>query len=220
MQIETRAIALSDSTARAEAQLGCAPMPGEDDDELSGASGRAVVHAIANALAIVSGNLTFAIESLDDGAPDLDELRVVLREANEGTRRIEDILQSMRSVRTPPPRRARVMVIDDEPRIGDSIKRVLSRECDVVCFADAGTALAAIERGDGYDAVLCDVRMPGMSGPELHAELVRRGSALAARVIFVTGERGDLPTPAAVPVLPKPFRVNELRAVLADAMKR
>ena len=65
--------------------------------------------------------------------------------------------------------------------------------------------------------------MPGMSGLELHEELVRRGSALP--LIFITGH-GDVPMAVsrmkkgACDFLEKPFSDAQLRQLVADALAR
>ena len=114
---------------------------------------------------------------------------------------------------------SRVLVVDDEPAIRHAIGRLLRREgWDPITVATAGEALAALERGPA-DAILLDYHLPGMSGAALGTEIVARWPALAARMVFVSGD----PTlaveafPAAcrgARLLPKPFDLLELAAVL------
>jgi two-component system NtrC family sensor kinase len=73
---------------------------------------------------------------------------------------------------------------------------------------------------EAFDLVISDLRMPELSGREFYEELARRQPALAARLIFSTGDtvRGD--TLAFLesldrPYLHKPFSLAELRALLA-----
>ncbi len=83
--------------------------------------------------------------------------------------------------------KARVLVVDDEPLMGSAIRRALSSEHDVVVVKGAREALGLLSSGERYDAILCDLMMPEMTGMDLHAELVRTGSSLAGRMIFMTG---------------------------------
>jgi FixJ family two-component response regulator len=83
-----------------------------------------------------------------------------------------------------------VSVVDDDPAIRDSLSLLLETAgFKVRCYADAESFLAAY-REDQPGCLVLDVRMSPISGPELHAELVRRGSRLP--VIFLTAH-GDIP---------------------------
>jgi FixJ family two-component response regulator len=78
-----------------------------------------------------------------------------------------------------------VFVVDDDPAMRDSLRWLIeSTGLLVETFADAQTFLARI-RPDLPGCVVLDVRMPGMSGLDLQAELVRRGIGLPT--IVVTG---------------------------------
>ncbi|HET9553286.1 MAG TPA: ATP-binding protein [Anaeromyxobacteraceae bacterium] len=80
----------------------------------------------------------------------------------------------------------RVLVVDDEPLVGRAVMRVLSPPHQVTVAANGAEALQALEAGR-YDAILCDLMMPVMSGMELHARLAASDPAAAARMIFLTG---------------------------------
>jgi two-component system response regulator HupR/HoxA len=56
-----------------------------------------------------------------------------------------------------------VLVVDDEKRSLESLRRVLSIEFEVICAATAAEAEAALV-GDLAPAILCDQRMPGENG--------------------------------------------------------
>ena len=117
------------------------------------------------------------------------------------------------------PARARILVIDDEPMVGAAIKRSL-RGHQVACVTSGADALAKLAAGEQFDVILCDMMMPGMTGPMVHAELLRTSPSLAARMVFITG--GAF-TPAArafldsVPnrTLEKPFAAAALTEVVA-----
>jgi signal transduction histidine kinase len=116
----------------------------------------------------------------------------------------------------PTARRGRILVIDDDPHIGDAIRESLAREHDVVTVTSAAAALRLIELGEPFDLILCDLMMPTMTGMELHDELARREPALAARMSFLTGGAftpraraflAEVPNPR----LEKPFDPQGLR---------
>ena len=79
-------------------------------------------------------------------------------------------------------------------------------------FASAEAFLASDLVGSTRCLVL-DVSMPGMSGPELQAELTRRGRAIP--IVFISGQQDDgvrtrVLAAGAVAFLPKPFTDNAL----------
>jgi signal transduction histidine kinase len=86
----------------------------------------------------------------------------------------------------PVARRARVLVIDDEPLITRVLQKGLARH-DVVIASEARAALARIERGETFDVILCDLMMPDISGIDVHTYLSRAYPAVAARMVFMTG---------------------------------
>ena len=118
--------------------------------------------------------------------------------------------------------RARLLVVDDEPMIGNAVARALRPDHEVVPVSSARAALEQI-RGGPFDAILCDLMMPEMTGMELHAQLARSHPALASRMIFLTG--GAF-TPRArefldgVPNarLEKPFDTDALRALVRQVV--
>ena len=78
-----------------------------------------------------------------------------------------------------------VFVVDDNPAMRDSLRWLIeSTGLHVETFADAHTFLAQV-RPDLPGCLVLDVRMPGMSGIDLQAELLRRGIGLPT--IFITG---------------------------------
>lgn len=85
-----------------------------------------------------------------------------------------------------PPRRARVVVIDDDPLVCKATRRLLAAAHDTEVFFDAREALPAL-LADPPDVVLCDLMMPSMSGEEFYRQLESEAPALARRVILLTG---------------------------------
>src|SRR4029453_16796526 len=71
-----------------------------------------------------------------------------------------------------------VFVVDDDPAMRDSLRWLIeSTGLNVETFGDAQTFLARI-RPELPGCLVLDVRMPGMSGLDLQAELARRGIGL------------------------------------------
>lgn len=116
----------------------------------------------------------------------------------------------------PQTRKLRVLVVDDEPLLLRMTARVLGRQFDVVPAGSAREALALLEQAEMFDAILCDLLMPEMTGMELYARLSERWPELAARVVFLTG--GVFTRQAAAflaecgrPQLDKPFSVEAVQ---------
>ncbi len=116
-------------------------------------------------------------------------------------------------------RRGRVLVVDDEPTIGDVIRRLLEDEHDVSVAQSGQEALSLFRLGDRYDVILCDLMMPDLSGMEVHAALLDLAPEQAGRMAFMTG--GAFTTKAQEflaqvpnPHFEKPFQHRVIRSVL------
>ena len=84
-------------------------------------------------------------------------------------------------------RRGSVLIVDDEVLFAHSLRRLLAAEHDVTIASSGHEALAQIRAGARFDAILCDLMMPEMTGAELHASLGEVAPELTARMIFITG---------------------------------
>ncbi len=118
-----------------------------------------------------------------------------------------------------PPRTASLLIIDDEEPIRRALRRYFERRGWAVEEAtDGADAVIKLERPDAssvFDVVLCDLKMPGISGQELYTRLLKDRPALAGKFIFATGDAGapdvvDFLRTVGVPVLEKPFELRSL----------
>ncbi len=104
--------------------------------------------------------------------------------------------------------RQRLLIVDDEPMVRESLSRMLSRTFEVE--AASGVSDARLRTGGShFDAVLCDVMMDDGGGEAFYGWLRRERPSLAERVIFVTGGVTDAASrrfldEQAQPVLYKP----------------
>ncbi|HEX2677181.1 MAG TPA: ATP-binding protein, partial [Polyangiales bacterium] len=118
-------------------------------------------------------------------------------------------------------RRGRVLVIDDERAVADSLRFALKEDHEVDTATSSKDARAALDSGTDYDVILCDLVMPVESGMELHAYVRERNPELAQRFVFMTG--GAF-TPRAEKFLretknariEKPFELETLRSLIDD----
>jgi two-component system NtrC family sensor kinase len=67
------------------------------------------------------------------------------------------------------------------------MKRVLQSDHEVAAFADATTALAAMELDRAFDLIFCDLMMPVVNGFEFYRRLRLMAPELAERTVFLTG---------------------------------
>jgi CheY-like chemotaxis protein len=118
-----------------------------------------------------------------------------------------------------------ILVVEDEPKIGEVCSRVLTGEGFVVDIAvNGGLAQELLTRKD-YDLCLIDIRMPVMDGKELFQVIVDRYPRLAGRVIFSTGDVIDGHTERFLeltgrPHLSKPFTPHELVSIVKETFKQ
>ncbi len=118
-----------------------------------------------------------------------------------------------------------ILVIDDEPSVRDALVAQLGNLGARVDSAASATEAQRLLRNQAYDVVLTDVRMPGMSGLDLHRDIDERNPSLAERFVFMTGDfvnddiRNDVMKTGG-PLLEKPFTLDELAQALDTAAKR
>jgi PAS domain S-box-containing protein len=115
-----------------------------------------------------------------------------------------------------PQKRGRVLVIDDEEAMGLLLEHGLGKEHATTSLTSPRDALEQIEAGERFDAILCDVMMPDLSGPELYALVQRFAPEQAARIIFMTGAAFSSADRAFLertshPTLRKPFVLQAVR---------
>jgi PAS domain S-box-containing protein len=118
-----------------------------------------------------------------------------------------------------PARRARVLVIDDEPMMARAVQRMLASEHEVEAMTDPVSALERLRDGARYDVILCDLMMPILSGMDVYEALLAIDVTQAQGMVFMTG---GAYTPRAAeflesvgnPYLEKPLDRAALQAVL------
>jgi len=114
-----------------------------------------------------------------------------------------------------------ILVVDDEAGLGETLKLALQMEgYQVEFFADPQRALAAFKESP-FDLVITDLRMPGMTGWELAAEIKRVSPHTP--IIAMTGWPVDLMREgnggsSVEAIIQKPYRVNDLRAKVASLL--
>ena len=118
----------------------------------------------------------------------------------------------------------RILVVGDEPAAREFMARALMRDHHGVETASGGEDALRRLQAAPFDCVVTDIRMPGMSGPELHRHTEATDSDLASSFIFVTGDTASADTleflsSTANRHLMKPIDAAELRLLVAEVQE-
>lgn len=117
---------------------------------------------------------------------------------------------------SPTPPKPRLLIVDDEPLVGNMLKRLMRRKYDVTTTTSGQEGLRLATTQD-WDAILCDIMMPELSGPEFLRRLESEREELVACLGFMTGGAFDKETRAFLDQrgeegwLSKPFRYDEVK---------
>ena len=115
----------------------------------------------------------------------------------------------------------RLLIVDDEPEVGALLADILRREASRIDIAASGQEALQLLGKREYEAILTDLRMPEMDGPELYRQIEQRWPQRARQVIFITGDALS-PTVQSFlagtgqPYLEKPFAPAEVRSVVQE----
>ena len=117
----------------------------------------------------------------------------------------------------------KILVIDDERSIRNSLKEILSDEGYDVDLAEDGAAGIDMIGKDHYDVVFCDIKMPVKDGNEV-LDYVRE-EGIDSAMVMITGH-GDLDTAidcikrGAFDYIPKPLDLNRILITVKNASER
>jgi CheY-like chemotaxis protein len=125
-------------------------------------------------------------------------------------------------------RSQRILIVDDDPLIIESLRNTLRSEGHFVTTADGGQAgidsfMAAGKLGEPFSVVITDLGMPYVDGRKVAAAI--RAASPSTPIILLTGWGRRLISESDVPsgvdrVLSKPPRLRDLRAALAEVTER
>lgn len=111
----------------------------------------------------------------------------------------------------------RVLYVEDDPMLRIATQRVLKTQYEVTLAEDGLVALDLIQK-EHFDCIVSDVKMPGLTGIQLHTLIAERLPEIAARFIFLSGEKnvvlGSLPNRH----LLKPVNARELREAVQEVI--
>jgi len=118
---------------------------------------------------------------------------------------------------------ARILVVDDEPIVCESCKRILDEEGYEVDVAFSGQEAFEKMKRDTYDIVITDLKMPGIDGMEVLKTF--RSEYPETMVIMITGfstveTAVEAMKLGAFDYIPKPFTPDEVSLVVKKAIER
>jgi two-component system response regulator MprA len=118
----------------------------------------------------------------------------------------------------------KILVVDDERAVRDSLRRALELQgYEVTLASDGAEALALLGDNGPVDAVVLDILMPGVDGLEVCRQLRRRGSAVPVLMLTArdaVGDRVEGLDAGADDYLVKPFALEELLARIRALLRR
>jgi two-component system, OmpR family, response regulator MprA len=118
----------------------------------------------------------------------------------------------------------RILVVDDERAVRESLRRALQLEgYEVELAEDGADALAKLNGGGSPDAVILDVLMPVIDGLEVCRRIRREGNAVPVLMLTARAEVENRVAgldAGADDYLPKPFALEELLARLRALLRR
>jgi CheY-like chemotaxis protein len=122
------------------------------------------------------------------------------------------------------PLRAAILVLDDDPLVTRMVTRLLAPSYAITSYNDPHDALSMICRGVSYDVILCDARMPQLSGLQFFEAVRRERPELVRCFIFMKGADSTAPGfeylqhVERTRRLSKPFKIESLRAAITQVL--
>ena len=117
----------------------------------------------------------------------------------------------------------KILVVDDERAIRNSLKEILTDEGYEVDTAEDGAAGFALAERERYNIIFCDIKMPNMDGIEFLGKVMEAG--LDSAVVMISGH-GDIDTAVecikkgAFDFIQKPLDLNRILITIKNATEK
>lgn len=119
--------------------------------------------------------------------------------------------------------RPRVLVIDDEPLLGQTLKLGLEEAFDVEIELSGQRGLGRLLAGESFEVIFCDLSLPDLSGMDIFARAIEKRPDLSRTFVVMTG---GAVTPEAYefvenylgPVLEKPFSLTTVERLMDELL--
>jgi len=118
----------------------------------------------------------------------------------------------------------RVLIVDDELAIRNILVRILSNRGYRAHTVSSGKAALAMLNEKGFDLLVADLKMSGVSGIDLYQALKKKSQYMANRTVFITGDTMSEETNAFLissgrPYLSKPFTPAEFLEIIEKELE-
>lgn len=117
----------------------------------------------------------------------------------------------------------RILVVDDDSTVASMCEQAFPNEHDIVTVSSGFRALDLIAVGRSFDVILCELRLPDMTGMEVHKRLVDCAPRTAGKIVFLTDDaKAYKAFLDSVPnmYVQKPVLSSALRQLVRDASLR
>jgi DNA-binding response OmpR family regulator len=107
----------------------------------------------------------------------------------------------------------RILIVEDDPRVGTVVETVLREEAFEVDRTGDGEEAITLAFANEYHLILLDYMLPGRSGPEIAEVLRRSGRSMPILMLTARVDPEDLRRAlhaGVTEVMGKPFRLGEL----------
>lgn len=117
----------------------------------------------------------------------------------------------------------KVLIVDDERAIRNSLKEILGDEGYSVDTAEDGATALEMSAKEKYDVIFCDIKMPNMDGIEVLDTMIKNG--IDAAIVMISGH-GDISTAVecikkgAFDFVEKPLDLNRVLITIKNASDR
>ncbi|MCL2469772.1 MAG: PAS domain S-box protein [Alphaproteobacteria bacterium] len=128
------------------------------------------------------------------------------------------------AVPSPVSRKLRLLIVDDEVELAQTLADLLEPEgYETDLAANGQVALDKLKAGS-FDLIISDLRMPVMDGPTMYAILAKDMPSYTKKIIYVTGDTlsthiNQFLRDTPVPVIEKPYRLADVRKAMAALLK-
>jgi DNA-binding NtrC family response regulator len=119
---------------------------------------------------------------------------------------------------------APLLLIEDERAVMEFVRSALERNGYTVVTTESGADALRLLAAGNFHGIISDMRTPGgVDGAQVYAWIAEHRPALAAKLVFITGDIANEETAATLrrtgaPCVEKPFRVSDFIAVVEQTM--
>lgn len=118
----------------------------------------------------------------------------------------------------------RILLVDDEIELAQTLADLLEPEGHEIDLAANGQIAYDKIQKKPFDAIISDLRMPVMDGPQLYAALQGNLPEYTKKIIYVTGDTlsphvNTFLSQTPVPVIEKPYRLSDVQKALTELLK-